>query len=89
MAFFKRLFSKNDTNKCSDILITRDSGQRIEHEQNLNFRVFNANGGIILEFSRYDKSKHEHVTDLYVVKNDDELSEKVSKILTMANLRGV
>lgn len=88
MGLFKRLFSKNDPDKCSGILVARGSGQRIEHEQNLNFRVFNANGGIILEFSRYDNSKHEHVTDLYIIKNDDELSEKVSKILTMANLRG-
>lgn len=87
MNLIRKMFSKRNEYETNCVPI---SGTRhIEKESDLNFRVYKANGGIVLESSSYDRSSCEHKYNLYVIKDDDELTAKISKIITMVHLNGV
>jgi len=66
-------------------------GDEVEHrlEGNpLRMNVFRANGGTIVETSRYDEVKDRNVTQLHIVGHDQDLGESLSKIITLESLRG-
>lgn len=46
----------------------------------LNFKIFTANGGYIVEFYKYDYKKDEQSTELYIIPSTDELTESISLI---------
>lgn len=66
-------------------------GDEVEHrlEGNpLRMSVYRANGGTIVETSRYDEVKDRNVTQLHIVGHDQDLGQSLSKIITMESLRG-
>ena len=46
-----------------------------------------ANGGYVIETRKYDRRKDENNVQLYVITDDQELSDEISKIITMESLR--
>ena len=58
------------------------SGQTI-----LNFRVFPAVGGQVVEFRRYDRMKDENNTTTYIIQKDEDFGEKISKIANLELLK--
>ena len=53
----------------------------------MNFAVYNAIGGKVIEFRRYD-SKREHVDHtMYVIDNDQDFGEKIAKIAMLEQLK--
>jgi hypothetical protein len=46
----------------------------------LNFKIFSASGGYILEFYKYDYKKDETASQLYVISSSEELTESITTI---------
>ena len=53
----------------------------------MRFEVFKASGGIVIEVKRYDHVKDKHHLGLYVITNDQDLGNEISKIITIEALK--
>ena len=56
---------------------------RMDADPVLNFRVFSAVGGQVVEFRRYDHVKDRSNTTTYIIQKDDDFGEKISKIANL------
>jgi len=61
--------------------------QICEAEPVLNFRVFSAVGGQVVEFRRYDRKTDRSDTSTYIVTKDQDFGEKISKIASLEMLK--
>jgi hypothetical protein len=59
----------------------------IDSEPTLNFKVYSAIGGKIVEFSRYDPKTDRHDRQMYIIGKDEDFGEKISKISTLEVMR--
>jgi hypothetical protein len=57
-------------------------------ERALQFTVYVANGGRVVETRRYDKKTDRHTNGLYVINNDTDFGKEIDKIITIEALRG-
>ena len=53
----------------------------------MNFTVYRANGGTIVEYNRYDERKDQHHCDLHIVHPDENLGEALAKIVTFESIK--
>jgi hypothetical protein len=53
----------------------------------LNFQIYGASGGYVLECSHYDDNTDKHYQNLHVIANGEDLGESISKIITIEMLR--
>jgi hypothetical protein len=53
----------------------------------LQFTVYVANGGRIIETRRYDRHKDRSNTGLYIITNDQDFGKEIDKIITMEALK--
>ena len=53
----------------------------------MRFQVYKASGGFVIETTSYDRRKDERNHNMYVVKEEDDLGEKIGQIITMESLR--
>jgi hypothetical protein len=63
------------------------TGRSIDSEPTLNFKVYSAVGGKIVEFSRYDPKSDRHDRQMYIIGRDEDFGEKIAKISTLEVLR--
>jgi len=68
-------------------LHNRDECYRPDTEPVLNFRIYSAENGQILEFNRYDRVKDRHQTSMYIIGKDEDVAEKVSKCVTLETMK--
>jgi hypothetical protein len=66
-----------------NMLSTRD----INTDPTLQFKVYNAVGGKIVEFSRYDRKTDRSDHQIYIIGKDEDFGEKIAKISTLEVLR--
>jgi hypothetical protein len=59
----------------------------IDSEPTLNFKVYSAVGGKIVEFTRYDRKTDRHDNQIYIIGKDEDFGEKIAKISTLEVLR--
>ena len=57
------------------------------NSQSFRLSVYGASGGTIIETTKYDRKSDENRHSLYVVTEDKDLGEELSKIITMEQLR--
>ena len=62
---------------------TRD----VNSDPTLQFKIYNAIGGKVVEFSRYDRQKDRHFHDIYIIGKDEDFGEKISKIAMLEVLK--
>lgn len=53
----------------------------------LNFKVYSAVGGRIVEFRKYDRSRDRGEVQTYIITNDQDFGERIAKIATMESLK--
>jgi hypothetical protein len=53
----------------------------------MNFIVYRANGGVLVEVNRYDERKDQHHCELHIVHPDENLGEALGKIVTFESLK--
>ena len=59
----------------------------INTDPTLHFKIFDAVGGRIVEFSRYDRRNDNHQHQIYIIGKDEDFGEKIAKISTLEVLR--
>jgi hypothetical protein len=53
----------------------------------LNFKVYSAVGGKVVEFRRYDRKSDRNDTTTYIITNDQDFGERIAKIAMIENLK--
>jgi hypothetical protein len=95
MKWFKKLVVKwvrddwNSVKTGNDIgmVASRDVESVSDADPILNFRVFNAIGGRVIEFRTYDKHKDRNYTQTYIITDDQDFGERIAKIATLESLK--
>ena len=68
------------------LVATKDI-ESVQDDPILNFRIYNAVGGKVVEFSRYDRRSDRRNSTTYIITNDQDFGERIAKISTMENLK--
>lgn len=68
-------------------LVSSDDCNSPNGDPILNFKVYSAVGGKVVEFRQYDRQKDRHFHQTYVITNDQDFGERISKIATMEILK--
>lgn len=64
------------------------SGSRdIGSDVSLQFKVYNAIGGKVVEFSRYDRKQDRNFHDIYIIGKNEDFGEKIAKIAMLETLK--
>jgi len=53
----------------------------------MSFTVYRANGGMMVEYNRYDERKDQHHCELHIVHPDQNLGDALAKIVTFESLK--
>ena len=56
-------------------------------ERAMQFTVYNASGGRVVETRRYDRLKDRSNSGLYIITNDQDFGKEIDKIITMEALK--
>ena len=62
---------------------TRDVGS----DPTLQFKIYNAIGGKVVEFTRYDLQKDRAFHDIYIIGRDEDFGHKIAKIAMLETLK--
>ena len=95
MKWFKRKLRKwvnevrdYDDNEKSTIGCSSDTESTMcDADPILNFRVFSAVGGRVVEFRTYDRVKDRSNTTTYIIHKDDDFGDKIAKIATLESMK--
>ena len=68
-------------------LKVREETSCVESDPVLNFKVYSAVGGKIVEFRKYDRNRDRSETQTYIITNDQDFGDRIAKIATMENLK--
>ena len=88
----KRIRNRNETISSIDrlqtgISISEDRPSIGSSRHRMNFVVYRANGGVLVEINRYDERKDQHHCELHIVHPDQDLGEALGKIITFESLK--
>lgn len=79
-----------DSEVCEKVM-PMSAGNKVrtqyEDDGTINFRIYGANGGKIVETVRYDAKMGREKTSLYIIADGDDFHESVSKIITLEYLQ--
>jgi hypothetical protein len=94
MKWLKRLVANwaqqgsEENAKVSRGLVTsRDSEAVCGDDPVLNFKVYSAVGGKVVEFRRYDRKSDRNDSTTYIITNDQDFGDRIAKIATMEKLK--
>ena len=89
----KRIRQRNETgagiNRLeSSVGIVNDDRLSIgSNKHRMNFIVYRANGGMMVEYNRYDDRKDKHYCELHIIHPDEDIGEALGKIVTFESLK--
>jgi len=63
------------------------NGRDVNSDPTLQFKVYNAIGGKVVEFSRYDRHKDRSFHDIYIIGKDEDFGNKIAKIAMLEVLK--
>jgi hypothetical protein len=67
--------------------MTEDRPSIGSSKHRMNFTVYRANGGVLVEINRYDERKDQHHCELHIVTPDEDLGNALGKIVTFESLK--
>jgi hypothetical protein len=73
--------------RLSNSLISKGPTSIDQPERAIQFTVYSANGGRVVETRRYDKKTDRNTNGLYVINNDADFGKEIDKIITMEALK--
>jgi hypothetical protein len=73
--------------RLSNSLVSKGSPSIDQPERAIQFTVYSANGGRVVETRRYDKKTDRNTNGLYVINNDADFGKEIDKIITMEALK--
>ena len=63
------------------------SGRDVHSDPTLQFKIYNAIGGKVVEFSRYDRKQDRSHHDIYIIGKNEDFGEKIAKIAMLETLK--
>jgi hypothetical protein len=60
---------------------------KVIHSHGMNFTIYRANGGYVIETRTYDKKRDSIDHNLHIITDDKELGEELGKIIAYQSLR--
>lgn len=94
MKFIRKWFAKQcrqaweDANQLEkDVSPMVTASPRSIDSNGMNFTVYRANGGTIIETRKYDRKRDDSNHSLHIITDDKDLGEELGKIITFENLR--
>jgi hypothetical protein len=63
------------------------SSRDVNSEPTLQFKIYNAIGGKVVEFSRYDRQKDRNYHDIYIIGKEEDFGAKIAKIAMLESLK--
>lgn len=82
---------REDWNKARpevDVIATSKTISGLRLEQNgMNFTLYTANGGYVMEYSMYDPRTDERNNALHIITSDQDLGQVIAHIITLECLR--
>ena len=95
MNFFRKWFAKQCKRAWEDSrnLIEADVPQKLVtparsiDSNGMNFTVYRANGGHIVETRQYDRKRDNNDHSLHIITDDKDLGEEIGKIITFERLK--
>jgi CRISPR/Cas system CSM-associated protein Csm4 (group 5 of RAMP superfamily) len=79
--------SAMSVNRIQNSLISKGSESIDQPERAIQFTVYSASGGRVVETRRYDKKTDRSNNGLYIIANDQDFGHEIDKIITMEALR--
>lgn len=80
-----------DVEKTNRIYATEpisSMAQSLSHrESGMNFTVYRANGGYVIQYNQYDKRSDRADSKLHIITDDKTLGEEIGKIISFESLR--
>jgi hypothetical protein len=76
---------KKYANAISGAVVAEERG--LSNSNGIRLEFYKANGGYVIETRKYDRRKDENNVQLYLITEDQVLSDELSKIITMESLR--
>lgn len=70
-----------------EITVSEDRLSIGSNRHRMNFTVYRANGGVLVEINRYDDRKDQHHCELHIVHPDQDLGDALGKIVTFESLK--
>ena len=67
--------------------MTTVSTRDVNSDPTLQFKIYTAIGGKVVEFSRYDRQKDRSFHDIYIIGKDEDFGAKIAKIAMLENLK--
>jgi hypothetical protein len=87
----KRQNQENETGLSIDRLTSARVERGIpsidQPERAIQFSIYHANGGRVVETRRYDRKTDRNNNSLYVITSDQEFGKEIDKIITMESLK--
>jgi len=68
-------------------LVRCTTDEELHTEDATHLYIFPATGGKVIEFRKYDRMKDKSHISRYIIKDGDDFADKLSKIITMENLK--
>lgn len=84
------VFEVEDDSRYSTIKPSRAVGHsqsRTLETRGMNFTVYHASGGHVLEYNQYDEKTDRHYNRLHIIPTDQDLGQGISHIITLELLR--
>jgi len=66
--------------------VIADTGSRLRSKSPMNFTVHSANGGKIIQISKYNETTHDDSVELYIITDKENLGEELGHIITRDTL---
>jgi hypothetical protein len=63
------------------------SGRDVGSDPTLQFKIYSAIGGKVVEFSRYDRQKDRHHHDIYIIGKDEDFGSKIARIAMLESMK--
>ena len=63
------------------------SGRDVNSDPTLHFKIYNAIGGKVVEFSRYDRKSDRSHHDIYIIGKDEDFGSRIARIAMLENLK--
>lgn len=81
------LVASSDVISSKSLRIGPQATQLDSQERAINFTVYVANGGRVVETRRYDRKTDRSSNGLYVITSEQDFGKEIDKIITMEALR--
>jgi len=98
MKWFKKLvaswahqgrdYAENESMKATRGLVRGSDVEAVCNDDPvLNFKVYSAVGGKVVEFRRYDRKSDRNDSTTYIITNDQDFGDRIAKIATMEQIK--